>query len=130
VCAEQEGDYAISVKNRGFDTQITVEFDGILKNSACTFCGQCIQTCPTGALGDLKALAHADVPGETETTRTICPYCGVGCTVDVMTRGDEVVGILPAMDGGCRIGGGGRGPRATLPAYGDRVIPPTDEAEP
>ena len=99
VCAEQEGDYAISVMNRGFDTQITTEFGGLLKDSACTFCGQCIQTCPTGALGDLKALAHKDVPGETEKTRTICPYCGVGCSVDVMTRGDKIVGVLPAMDG-------------------------------
>jgi predicted molibdopterin-dependent oxidoreductase YjgC len=99
VCAEQEGDHAISVKNRGFGTQITVEFDGFLRDSACTFCGQCVQTCPTGALGDLKALAHADVPGETETTRTICPYCGVGCSVDVLSRGDRIVGVLPAMDG-------------------------------
>ncbi len=99
VCAEQEGDYAISVMNRGFDTRITTEFNGFLNESACTFCGQCVQTCPTGALGDLKALANADVPGETETTRTICPYCGVGCSVDVMTRGDRMVGVLPAMDG-------------------------------
>ena len=99
VCAEQEGDYAISVMNRGFDTQITTEFGGLLKDSACTFCGQCIQTCPTGALGDLKALANTDVPGETETTRTTCPYCGVGCSVDVMTRGEKIVGVLPAMDG-------------------------------
>lgn len=58
VCAEQEGDYAISVKNRGFETQITVEFDGLLKESDCTFCGQCVQTCPTGALGDKKALRN------------------------------------------------------------------------
>ncbi len=99
VCAEQEGDYAISVMNRGFGTQITTEFAGILKDSACTFCGQCIQTCPTGALADLKALASKDVPGETKLTRTICPYCGVGCSVDLMTRGDQVVGVLPAMDG-------------------------------
>jgi formate dehydrogenase alpha subunit len=99
VCAEQEGDYAISVKGRGFGTQITVEFDGILKDSACTFCGQCVQTCPTGALGDLKALKNKDVPGETELTRTICPYCGVGCSVDLMTRGEKIVGVLPAMDG-------------------------------
>ncbi|MGI9628085.1 MAG: 2Fe-2S iron-sulfur cluster-binding protein [Longimicrobiales bacterium] len=99
VCAEQEGDYAISVMNRGFHTQITTEFAGLLKDSACTFCGQCVQTCPTGALGDLKALRNKDVPGETNTTRTICPYCGVGCSVDVMTRGDKMVGILPAMDG-------------------------------
>ncbi|MEZ4859931.1 MAG: 2Fe-2S iron-sulfur cluster-binding protein [Caldilineaceae bacterium] len=58
VCAEQEGDYAISVMNRGFHTQITTEFDGLLKESACTFCGQCVQTCPTGALGDKKALRN------------------------------------------------------------------------
>jgi len=58
VCAEQEGDYAISVMNRGFQTQITTEFDGQLRDSACTFCGQCVQTCPTGALADKKALRH------------------------------------------------------------------------
>lgn len=59
VCAEQEGDYAISIANRGFATQITVEFGGHLQDSACTFCGQCVQTCPTGALADKKALRFA-----------------------------------------------------------------------
>jgi NADH dehydrogenase/NADH:ubiquinone oxidoreductase subunit G len=59
VCAEQEGDFAISVMNRGFHTQITTEFNGILRDSACTFCGQCVQTCPTGALGDKKAIRNS-----------------------------------------------------------------------
>ena len=99
VCAEQEGDYAISIMNRGFDTQITTEFEGLLGDSACTFCGQCIQTCPTGALADIKALANADVPGETEKTRTVCPYCGVGCSVDLLSRGETLIGVQPAMDG-------------------------------
>lgn len=99
VCAEQEGDYAISIMNRGFDTQITTEFEGHLKESACTFCGQCIQTCPTGALGDIKALRHKAIEKPVEKTRSICPYCGVGCAVDIMTKGDQIVGIQPAMDG-------------------------------
>ncbi len=99
VCAEQEGDYAISVMNRGFSTQITTEFNGRLKESACTFCGQCVQTCPTGALADKKALRAADLPGEIKKTRTICPYCGVGCSVDLLTKGDRLVGVQPAMDG-------------------------------
>lgn len=60
VCAEQEGDYAISIMNRGFHTQIATEFNGLLRDSACTFCGQCVQTCPTGALGDKKALRFAE----------------------------------------------------------------------
>ena len=63
VCAEQEGDYAISVMNRGFHTQITTEFNGELRDSACTFCGQCVQTCPTGALADKKAMRAVDLPG-------------------------------------------------------------------
>ena len=101
VCAEQEGDHAINVMNRGFHTQITTEFDGLLKDSPCTFCGQCIQTCPTGALGDKKALRAADAVADAvpDKTRTICPYCGVGCSVDVLTKNEKIVGIHPAMDG-------------------------------
>ena len=59
VCAEQEGDYAITVAGRGFGTQISVEFGGHLRDSNCTFCGQCVQTCPTGALADRKAMRFA-----------------------------------------------------------------------
>lgn len=99
VCAEQEGDYAISIMNRGFRSRITTEFNGRLEDSACTFCGQCVQTCPTGALADRKALRHATLPEPIEKTRTICPYCGVGCSVDMLTKGDTLVGIQPAMDG-------------------------------
>lgn len=104
VCAEQEGDHAINVMNRGFHTQITTEFDGILKDSACTFCGQCVQTCPTGALGDKKAMRAADLPGETEKTRSICPYCGVGCSVDILKKEEKIVGVQPAMDGPANLG--------------------------
>ena len=99
VCAEQEGDYAIDIMNRGFESQITTEFNTILKDSACTFCGQCVQTCPTGALADKKAMRATDRPGEMETTRSVCPYCGVGCSVDLVTKSDKLVAIQPAMDG-------------------------------
>ena len=99
VCAEQEGDYAISIRNRGFDTQITAEFDGLLKDSACTFCGQCVQTCPTGALGDIKSMRYQEMPEPVQKTRSVCPYCGVGCSVDIMTKGETIVGVQPAMDG-------------------------------
>lgn len=104
VCAEREGDYAISIQNRGFETKITTEFAGHLEDSSCTFCGQCVQTCPTGALADKKALRAVDLPGAIEKTRTICPYCGVGCSVDILTKEDEIVGVQPAMDGPANLG--------------------------
>ncbi len=99
VCAEQEGDHAINVMNRGFDTQITTEFGNDLRDSSCTFCGQCVATCPTGALTDKKAIRAKDTPGEVKKTRSVCIYCGVGCSIDILTKGDRVVGIQPAMDG-------------------------------
>lgn len=104
VCAEQEGDYAISIRGRGFETKITTEFDGLLKDSACTFCGQCVQTCPTGALGDRKAMRAQDDPAPVKATRSVCPYCGVGCSVDLLSKGDALVGIRPARDGGANEG--------------------------
>ncbi len=44
------------------------------------------------------------MPGEIQKTRTVCPYCGVGCSVDILTKGDRVVGIQPAMDGPANLG--------------------------
>ena len=99
VCAEQEADYAINVMNRGFETQIITEFNNDLRDSACTFCGQCVQTCPTGALADKKALRAESHPAEITKTRTICPYCGVGCSVDILSKEDKIVGVQPAMNG-------------------------------
>ena len=32
-------------------------------------------------------------------TRSICGYCGVGCSVDILTRENRIIGIQPAMDG-------------------------------
>ncbi len=104
VCAEQEGDYAISVMNRGFSTQITTEFGNKLDDSDCTFCGQCVQTCPTGALADRKALRAKALPEPIEATRSVCPYCGVGCSVDLLSKGEKLVGIRPARDGGANEG--------------------------
>jgi predicted molibdopterin-dependent oxidoreductase YjgC len=34
-----------------------------------------------------------------QKTRSICGYCGVGCSVDILTQNDRIVGIQPAMDG-------------------------------
>ena len=54
-----------------------------------------------GALADKKALRAADEVADAipDKTRTICPYCGVGCSVDILTQNEKIVGIHPAMDG-------------------------------
>ena len=32
-------------------------------------------------------------------TRSVCGYCGVGCSVDILTKDERIVAIQPAMDG-------------------------------
>lgn len=39
-----------SAVNRGFDTTMGTAFDNPMLDTACTFCGQCVSVCPTGAL--------------------------------------------------------------------------------
>ncbi|MDP7618956.1 MAG: 2Fe-2S iron-sulfur cluster-binding protein [Dehalococcoidia bacterium] len=56
VCGEHEQAHAIGPAGRGFASIIATSFDGGLMDSPCTFCGQCIQTCPTGALLDRRMI--------------------------------------------------------------------------
>lgn len=96
VCAEVEQVHAIAPAGRGFKTQISALFGADLLNSPCTFCGQCIQTCPTGALVDRK-MASATSVDPVEKVRTICPYCGTGCGIELHVAKTEnrVIGVTP-----------------------------------
>lgn len=94
VCGELEQAHAIVPAGRGFATRIATPFDGALLDRACTFCGQCIQTCPTGALADRKMLGRARAEEVTEV-RTICPFCGTGCGVTLRVAHGEVIGVTP-----------------------------------
>ncbi|RDY25954.1 4Fe-4S dicluster domain-containing protein [Romboutsia weinsteinii] len=44
----------LSGVNRGFETIISTFFDTPIKETDCTFCGQCIAVCPTGALSEVN----------------------------------------------------------------------------
>ena len=58
-------------------------------DSICTSCGQCVASCPTGALRP-KALPQS-IATETHTT---CPYCGVGCGISLQTSAaQEILGV-------------------------------------
>ncbi len=102
ICAEVEADFAITMTGRGFGKEIATPFDRGLLESTCTLCGQCVYTCPTGALADHKMVGQAakGAPAEKQTiTRSICPYCGTGCSIDLHSDGEKVLGVTPALDG-------------------------------
>lgn len=94
VCGELEQAHAIIPAGRGFETRIAAPFDGDLLDSTCTFCGQCIQTCPTGALMDKKMLGRARAE-EVTKVRTVCPFCGTGCGIELHVAHEKVIGVTP-----------------------------------
>jgi formate dehydrogenase alpha subunit len=94
VCGELEQAHAIAPAGRGFQTRIASPFDTVLLDSRCTFCGQCIQVCPTGVLMDRKMAGKARAD-EVSEVRTICPFCGVGCGINLRVAGGKVIGVTP-----------------------------------
>ena len=50
MCNEVQTVGVLSGVNRGFNTEVGTFFDANLADTECTYCGQCISVCPTGAL--------------------------------------------------------------------------------
>jgi predicted molibdopterin-dependent oxidoreductase YjgC len=92
---DHQNTFAIAVAGRGFDARISTEFAVPLPESACVYCGNCIAVCPTGALmakREFDARAAGDWNEQDQTTvDTICPYCGVGCTLTLHVQDEEIV---------------------------------------
>lgn len=56
VCKNVQKIGAIDCINRGFESCISTVGDHSLKDVNCTFCGQCIEACPTGALHEKETI--------------------------------------------------------------------------
>ncbi|MEX2223311.1 MAG: formate dehydrogenase subunit alpha [Candidatus Rokuibacteriota bacterium] len=83
ACGDVQHIGAISLAGRGHATRVGVFGDGAMAASICTSCGQCVATCPTGALRPKEE--PSPIVREVETT---CPYCGVGCGITLRVRTD------------------------------------------
>jgi predicted molibdopterin-dependent oxidoreductase YjgC len=99
---EAQNTFAIGVAGRGFDAHISTEFETPLPDSACVYCGNCIGVCPTGALMfkseyDMRAAGTWDESRQT-VTETVCPYCGVGCMLELHVQDNTIVKVTSPLD--------------------------------
>ena len=78
---------------RGSDEVIGTVFDKTLVEAGCQFCGACVDTCPTGALTE-RALKYETLPDG--QSKTICPFCGIGCVLDVDLKNGKILSTRPA----------------------------------
>ncbi|CAN5647928.1 2Fe-2S iron-sulfur cluster-binding protein [soil metagenome] len=103
ACGEDaQNTFAIAIAGRGFDTRISTEQAVPLPESACVYCGNCIGVCPTGALMakpeyDMREAGTWD-PSQQTVTETICPFCGVGCPVELHVQDDRILKVTSPLD--------------------------------
>ena len=99
---DAQNTFAIAVAGRGFEAHISTEFDVPLPDSACVYCGNCIGVCPTGALmfkseHDMRAAGTWDESRQA-VTETVCPYCGVGCMLELHVQDNSIVKVTSPLD--------------------------------
>jgi len=93
-CQQVVGAGAIDFTKRGFVTNVSPGFEDPIEDSSCVFCGMCIDNCPVGALIP-KYIFGKGRPWQTEATRVVCPYCSLGCNINLHVKDNEVIGAAP-----------------------------------
>ncbi len=100
ACDEVQGTLALTIEGRGFNSKVSPGGLNFL-SSECVSCGACVQACPTSTLQE-KSVIELGMP--TRTVQTTCAYCGVGCSFNAELRGDELIRMVPAKNGGANEG--------------------------
>ena len=103
ACEEVQGKNVLSFTSRGITSYIIAGFDN-WKDSECDGCGECIQLCPTGAIVEKPHREKVRLDNIDKKVITTCPYCGVGCQLELLVSDGRIVRAngaegLPPNDG-------------------------------
>lgn len=90
ACDEVQGKNVLSFAQRGITSHIIGGYNH-WKESECDGCGECIQLCPTGAIVEKPHADTINVEKEIKKVQTICPYCGVGCQLELWVQDGKIV---------------------------------------
>jgi formate dehydrogenase major subunit len=96
ACDEVQGTFALTIQGRGFGSSVSAGQNESFLGSECVSCGACVQACPTATLTE-KSLIELGQPERSVVTT--CAYCGVGCSFRAEMKGEELVRMVPNLDG-------------------------------
>jgi formate dehydrogenase alpha subunit len=82
----------LNYEHRGYDTVVISGAGELLIDSECVSCGECVQVCPTGALNE-KLSRFKGQWWDLKRVETVCPFCGVGCKLDLYVKDNRIVKV-------------------------------------
>ena len=92
ACEQLAANHTLGLSQRGSETLIRADANIPLGESTCISCGTCAQVCPTGALF-YKRSAYMGKESVTEKVKSTCGQCSIGCGMEIVTRGGNVLQI-------------------------------------
>jgi formate dehydrogenase major subunit len=92
ACGELVANHTLGLRERGAESMIHADANVPFGESTCISCGTCLQVCPTGSLVDRRSsfMGRGD---QTARVQSICNKCSVGCGMQIVTRGGNVLRI-------------------------------------
>ncbi len=96
ACQEVRHNGVLAFVQRGSAAIVGTAFNRSHLDVGCEFCGACVDVCPTGSLADKRGKWEG-VP--TTTVTSVCPYCSVGCAVNVQAKDGKVIRAVGHNDG-------------------------------
>ncbi|GAW94182.1 formate dehydrogenase alpha subunit [Calderihabitans maritimus] len=96
ACREVRGRGVLDWVDNGFNSKVTTVKDGkevSSEEAGCVYCGNCVQVCPVGALVE-KNRRYQVREWEMRKVKSICPYCGVGCNLELYVHDNRIVKVM------------------------------------
>jgi formate dehydrogenase major subunit len=91
ACDDLQSNNVIGRTGKGFSSQIGFDLNSPMGDSTCVSCGECVASCPTGALTQQMISLPVVPREELNAVDTVCPYCGVGCAITFYEQDNRIV---------------------------------------
>ncbi|SCA58194.1 NAD-dependent formate dehydrogenase iron-sulfur protein [Candidatus Terasakiella magnetica] len=95
ACQDLQSNDVLGMAARGGKSHISFDQNDLLNESTCVACGECVQSCPTGALLPRDPKTGETVLSDTaeRTVNSLCPFCGVGCQLTYHIKDDQLIKV-------------------------------------